>query len=52
MEVINLGVADGLPPVSWGAVVEELGTDAKTSGATCSRRSGAVTSRSLVTARV
>jgi hypothetical protein len=26
MEVINLGVADGLPPVTWGAVVENLGT--------------------------
>ena len=24
MEVINLGVGDGLPPVSWGAVVEKL----------------------------
>src|SRR4051795_7152485 len=24
MEVINLGVEDGLPPVSWGAVVEKL----------------------------
>ena len=24
MEVINLGVDDGLPPVSWGAVVEKL----------------------------
>src|SRR2546423_1824477 len=26
MEVINLGVGDGLPPVSWGAVVEKLDT--------------------------
>src|SRR5437764_7061598 len=24
MEVINLGVGDGLPPVSWGAVVDKL----------------------------
>src|SRR5437870_6783151 len=24
MEVINLGLGDGLPPVSWGAVVEKL----------------------------
>src|SRR5437773_11468563 len=24
MEIINLGVGDGLPPVSWGAVVEKL----------------------------
>src|SRR4051812_49700045 len=25
MEIINLGVADGLPPVDWDAVVEKLG---------------------------
>ena len=25
MEIINLGVADGLPPVDWSAVVEKLG---------------------------
>ena len=24
MEIINLGVGDGLPPVSWGEVVEKL----------------------------
>src|SRR5947208_68159 len=24
MEVINVGAGDGLPPVSWGAVVEKL----------------------------
>ena len=26
MEVINLGAADGLPPVDWAAVVEKLNT--------------------------
>jgi len=26
MEIINLGDADGLPPVSWDAVVEKLGS--------------------------
>jgi hypothetical protein len=24
MEIVNLGVADGLPPVDWGVVVEKL----------------------------
>jgi hypothetical protein len=24
MEIINLGVEDGLPPVDWGTVVEKL----------------------------
>jgi hypothetical protein len=28
MEIINLGKADGLPPVDWAAVVETLGTGA------------------------
>jgi hypothetical protein len=26
MEIINLGAADGLPPVNWGSVVEKLDT--------------------------
>src|SRR5437588_6403002 len=25
MEIINLGAADGLPPVNWDAVIEKLG---------------------------
>ena len=24
METINLGAAEGLPPVNWGAVIEKL----------------------------
>ncbi len=24
MEIINLGVADGLPPVNWDAVIDKL----------------------------
>jgi len=31
MEIINLGAADGLPPVNWGAVIEKL--DAKSAPA-------------------
>ena len=26
METINLGAADGLPPVEWDAVIEKLDT--------------------------
>src|SRR3954463_3694880 len=26
MEIINLGAADGLPPVNWDAVIEKLGS--------------------------